>query len=374
MSSWPLLAVCGQQHDDAEVVARWFGAASSRGCRRSPATTGTGSRGRSGCARRAARGRRPRGRRTRRAGARGRRPRARCAVNWTVDLAGRRGSSGSASASPAVASQRSAKWAATSRDDRAAQQRARVVPADRLLLVRVRAGVVAVARERREVDAADEGELVVDDHELLVVAVHHPRARVQLALDLRAVASAARARPSRSRAAARRPAPARPPTRSPAPGSARRSRPAASRTGGSPCAVPGSQSRRIGLEVPGADVDVALRAADRLGHPRERVGAVDQHLHRVAVRAAARPSAPTGPRSPAPARRAARGGAIAACGDGSSRARCRRRRRRPRGRESGPPCLLAYPLLSPTNMASDQSTPQRLAAIREQMSLLSDYL
>ena len=35
---------------------------------------------------------------------------------------------------------------------------------------------------------------------------------------------------------------------------------------------------------------------------------------------------------------------------------------------------LAYPLASRVNMASDQSTPQRLAAIREQMSLLSDYL
>ena len=30
-------------------------------------------------------------------------------------------------------------------------------------------------------------------------------------------------------------------------------------------------------------MDVALRAADRLRHPRQRVGAVDQHLHRVAV-------------------------------------------------------------------------------------------
>ena len=36
--------------------------------------------------------------------------------------------------------------------------------------------------------------------------------------------------------------------------------------------------------------------------------------------------------------------------------------------------FIAYPLASRINMASDQSTPQRLAAIREQMSLLSDYL
>src|SRR3712207_9207875 len=39
----------------------------------------------------------------------------------------------------------------------------------------------------------------------------------------------------------------------------------------------------VGVEVPGADVDVAPGAADRLGHPRERVLAVDQHLHRVAL-------------------------------------------------------------------------------------------
>ena len=46
------------------------------------------------------------------------------------------------------------------------------------LLVRVLVGVVAVAGERGQVDPADERELVVDDHELLVVAVHH--AAVQL--------------------------------------------------------------------------------------------------------------------------------------------------------------------------------------------------
>ena len=39
----------------------------------------------------------------------------------------------------------------------------------------------------------------------------------------------------------------------------------------------------VGLEVPGADVDVALRVADRLGHRRQGVLAVDQHLERVAL-------------------------------------------------------------------------------------------
>ena len=48
-------------------------------------------------------------------------------------------------------------------------------------------GVEAVARQRREVDPADERDLAVDDHELLVVAVHRPLARVQLAADARPV-------------------------------------------------------------------------------------------------------------------------------------------------------------------------------------------
>jgi hypothetical protein len=41
------------------------------------------------------------------------------------------------------------------------------------------AGVEAVATERGKVDAADEGDLAVDDHQLLVVAVHRPLARVE---------------------------------------------------------------------------------------------------------------------------------------------------------------------------------------------------
>ena len=55
-------------------------------------------------------------------------------------------------------------------DDRAAQARAGVVPAEAPARG-MRARVPAVAAEVGEVDAADEGDLVVDDHELLVVAV-----------------------------------------------------------------------------------------------------------------------------------------------------------------------------------------------------------
>ena len=43
--------------------------------------------------------------------------------------------------------------------------------------------VVAVAGQRRQVDPADEGDLVVDDHDLLVVAVQRPRAGLELGAD-----------------------------------------------------------------------------------------------------------------------------------------------------------------------------------------------
>ena len=48
---------------------------------------------------------------------------------------------------------------------------------------RVLGVVPAVARERGEVDPADERDLVVDDHELLVMAVHRALARVEHASD-----------------------------------------------------------------------------------------------------------------------------------------------------------------------------------------------
>ena len=50
------------------------------------------------------------------------------------------------------------------------------------------AQVVPVAGLVREVDPADEGDPVVDDDRLLVVAVNRPLARIELALDPRALA------------------------------------------------------------------------------------------------------------------------------------------------------------------------------------------
>ena len=162
--------------------------------------------------------------------------------------------------------------------DRPFQQRAGVVPADLLLLVRVLVGVVAVAGQRREVDAADERQLVVDDHELLVVAVHHPRAAVELALDLRAAHEPlARGLDLAAARLEHRQRRARPHDHAHGDALGGLGQQLADRRRVARAGV------EVGLEVPGADVDVALGVADRLGHARQRVLAVDQHLHRVAV-------------------------------------------------------------------------------------------
>ena len=71
------------------------------------------------------------------------------------------------------------------RDDRTAKEQRGVVPADgaaRDVLVRV----PAVAGVVGEIDAADERDAIVDDHELLVVAVHRPLLRVRREADARA--------------------------------------------------------------------------------------------------------------------------------------------------------------------------------------------
>src|SRR5205085_7301196 len=70
-------------------------------------------------------------------------------------------------------------------DRGAPYERDRVVPAVGAAR-RVLARVEAVALERRQVDAADERELTVDDHELLVMAVHRPLPGVECVADARA--------------------------------------------------------------------------------------------------------------------------------------------------------------------------------------------
>src|SRR5436305_8161140 len=70
------------------------------------------------------------------------------------------------------------------RDDGAFESKARVMPAD-AVAPRMVTRIEPVAAEGRQVEAADVGDAVVDDHELLVVAVHRPLARVELHLDTR---------------------------------------------------------------------------------------------------------------------------------------------------------------------------------------------
>src|SRR4051794_37938075 len=68
---------------------------------------------------------------------------------------------------------------------RAAHECTGVVPADRAPWQMV-TRVESVAFESSEVEAADRRQLVVDDHELLVMAVHRPLAGVECVTDARA--------------------------------------------------------------------------------------------------------------------------------------------------------------------------------------------
>ena len=71
-------------------------------------------------------------------------------------------------------------------DDRAFEAKGRVVPADAgTRLVRIR--VATVACQVGQVDPPDVGDAVVDEHELLVMAVQRPFLGVEVHLDARAV-------------------------------------------------------------------------------------------------------------------------------------------------------------------------------------------
>jgi hypothetical protein len=155
--------------------------------------------------------------------------------------------------------------------------------------------VVAVAAELREVDAADERDLVVDDHELLVVAMERARARVARGLDLRPVRELVARRADRAAIGGER--------------VRRRARPhqhadvdALGRVGEELAQhdrrlVAGK--REVGRDRPAGDVHVPARAADRVLDLGERLRAVDQHVDRVARprrRVAGGPERPVGGR------------------------------------------------------------------------------
>jgi hypothetical protein len=70
------------------------------------------------------------------------------------------------------------------RDRRTGERGGGVVPAERAAVV-VERRVEAIAAQVGEIDAADEGECAVDDHQLFMVAVHGPVALVEGAANAR---------------------------------------------------------------------------------------------------------------------------------------------------------------------------------------------
>jgi hypothetical protein len=133
-----------------------------------------------------------------------------------------------------------------------------------------------IAGFRGQVDSADEGDAVVDDDRLLVVAVHRPLLRIERAADLRA-GTEALAHPSY-----------RPP-RGPK-HRQRRSRPDKHTHLDllSELSQKIAQNRRLSLprqrevrrEEPASDVDVRLGPLEFRHHPGKRFGTVDQDIER----------------------------------------------------------------------------------------------
>ena len=161
-------------------------------------------------------------------------------------------------------------------EQRAFDANRRVVPAE--LAARAMLGrVPPVARERREVDAADVRDLVVDDDRLLVVTVHRPLAVVQRDADAGASSERVAHRPNvAARGLEER---------------QRRARPCedanldALRELGEELAerlpiLPQLEPRR---EVPPRDEHRRLGALQVLRDPRQRFGSVDEHLERAAA-------------------------------------------------------------------------------------------
>ena len=161
-------------------------------------------------------------------------------------------------------------------DRRAFDARATVVPADvgaRWMVTRV----VAVARFGREIDSADEGDSVVDDDRLLVMAVHRPFLRVERALDLRVldqlVAHLANVGSGRPKERQRRSRPGQQANVETL-GQFRKQRSQHER-------VAFAVERERGSEVPAREMNVRLGLVQRCGDRRQGLGAVDENLERV---------------------------------------------------------------------------------------------
>ena len=176
---------------------------------------------------------------------------------------------------------------ADSRDGRPADDGGDVVPA-KAPARRMTRPVEPVAGEVGEIDAAHEGQLVVDDHELLVVAMQRPFMRIERAHDLVALAERfPDAAHGTSRDRIQRQGSTSPEEHA--------HRHPASRVGEQIAqdrgCRPGRQ-REIRRDAPAGDVHVGAGARDRLGDARERHLAVDQHLDRVPAGGRFRPDGP----------------------------------------------------------------------------------
>ena len=140
------------------------------------------------------------------------------------------------------------------------------------------AGVEPVAAVVGDVDAADECDLAVHHHRLLVVAVERMLARVGLAADPRPARErldgVANLAAGGAKGGHRRARPDEDPHVEPF-GRFREHRPQRSRP------VAADQVEMRG-EVPAGHVDEVARALDRIRDRRERLGAVDQDVHRAA--------------------------------------------------------------------------------------------
>ena len=164
------------------------------------------------------------------------------------------------------------------RDRGPAQAHRRVMPAD-LAAGDVARRVVRVSGVEREVDPADEGDAVVDDDRLLVVAVERADARVHLALD-RGLGAELVAHETHVCARG----PEEPPRRTAPQQHAhvdplRQLRQEIANDDG----IVSPRQLQVRRQVPAGDVDVRLGLRKLLGDRGKRGGAVDQHLEVVAL-------------------------------------------------------------------------------------------
>ena len=142
-----------------------------------------------------------------------------------------------------------------------------------------------------QVDPADEGEAIVDDDRLLVVAVQGTLVRVERAGDAGAVAQAVSHLPHhRSRRPEERQGGSRPGEHAHIDAGRELSEQVAQDQ-----RVVAAREWEVGGEVPPGEVDVRRRRREFLGDVRKSFGAVDEHVQRAPVARGRSPS-PTAPR------------------------------------------------------------------------------